>query len=125
MLRKSKNGMDVPLCEADIKRIEREVERHADDDSVANSPEGWAEQAIRSRLSKQDRKSRHLAKVRVDLPPEVGDRARLIAESEKQRKGEVEDESEVLTDILLGLTEMSPEWYIDGQKIHEADEDGE
>ena len=88
----SENSVKVPLCEADVKRIELEIEETADDESEPDSVGEWAERAIRRELARCDQENRHPAKVRVDLPPEVAKRVDLRIESRKQRNG-VEDEA--------------------------------
>ena len=120
MSQEQKGGVFAPICEADVKRIEREIEQNDDDPDTV---EEWVENAVHRELGERDGEHEWIAEVDIDVPPEVAERVELRMESRRQRDGIIEDEELARDDLLFNFTQVEPNWYADGELIHRFDRD--
>lgn len=76
--------VEVPLAEADVERIELEIEQ-SEATYGAESVEEWIARCVRIEFERiQHRADRHVATTVVDIPPLIARRAKLEAESARQ-----------------------------------------
>ena len=103
-------GVIVPLCDADVERIEFEIEQK-DGERANESVEEWIEHAVRMQFGHIDNEAEyHSVSADVDVPPLVAERARLEYESARQRGKDPE-----LDDILFNNVFVDPNWYVDDE----------
>jgi hypothetical protein len=118
--------VEVPLTDADIERIELEIEQNKDAEYASESVEEWIQHAVYMLFARIDLNTdRVKARPKVDVPPVMARRAQLEAESARQRGKDTSIE-----DILLENVGFHPTYCVDGEPIvdeddHEDEDDAE
>jgi len=119
-------GVIVALCDADVERIEFEIEQK-DGERANESVEEWIEHAVHMQFAHHDHRHDRQATPTVEVPDEIARRARLRLESARQRGKEIEDEQLMLDEYISEYLEVRPDWEINDPETAAAilDWDGE